>query len=46
MLKLDGDSEFFIQNLFSQHYAMAYGNVTEELIQLCKLLKIESIYQK
>jgi L-fucose isomerase len=46
MLKLDGDSEFFIQNLFSQHYAIAYGNVTAELIELCHLLKIETIYQK
>jgi L-fucose isomerase-like protein len=46
MLKLDGDSEFFIQNLYSQHYAIAYGDVTAELIELCKLLNIESKYQR
>jgi L-fucose isomerase-like protein len=40
---LDGDTEAFMQNLFSQHYAIAYGDVRAELVELCRLLDISVV---
>jgi len=38
---LDGKGDDVAQNLASQHYAIAYGDFREELLELCKLLSIE-----
>ena len=40
---LGSSAEHFMDNLFSQHYAIAYGNVTAPLKELCGLLNIEVI---
>ena len=40
---LDDDVEAFMQNISSQHYAIAYGDVREELVELCRLLDIEVV---
>jgi L-fucose isomerase-like protein len=40
---MDGDIAAFMQNISSQHYAIAYGNVLTELQQVGKLLDIEVI---
>ena len=40
---LEGDVGRFMQNLGSQHYAIAYGEVVEELVELCDLLGIEAV---
>jgi L-fucose isomerase-like protein len=37
---LDGSTEHFMANLFSQHYAIAYGDVRQELHELCRMLNI------
>ena len=42
-LKLDGDLDFFVQNLRSEYIHMAYGNLKEDLLEVCELLKIKSI---
>ncbi len=42
-LKLDGDLEFFVQNLRSEYIHMAYGDLSEDLLQTCELLGIEPI---
>ncbi len=39
-VELDGNTDAFVQNLFSQHYAIAYGDVRAELRELCRLLDI------
>jgi len=36
-VELEGDTDAFAQNLFSQHYAIAYGDVRAELRELCRL---------
>ena len=38
---LDGNGDDVAQNLASQHYAIAYGDFREELLELCELLSIE-----
>ncbi len=40
---MDGDPHAFMQAVSSQHYALAYGDVRNELETLCKLLDIEAI---
>ncbi len=40
---LDGDAHDFIGNLFSQHYAVVYGDVRRELEELCDLLSIRKV---
>ena len=39
-VELDGDTDAFMQNLFSQHYAITYGDVQAELGELCRILDI------
>ncbi len=39
-VRLDGDTDEFMQRLCSQHYAVAYGDVRAELRALCSLLDI------
>ncbi|MFW9984495.1 MAG: L-fucose/L-arabinose isomerase family protein [Candidatus Odinarchaeota archaeon] len=41
---LDGDPDLFIQHLRSNHMHMVYGDVVEELYDLCEILGIEPIY--
>jgi L-fucose isomerase-like protein len=44
MVDLQGSSpEHFMDNLFSQHYAIAYGSVLPELKEICGLLDIQLI---
>jgi len=40
---LDGSAKEFIYNLMSQHYAICYGDVKDELISLCQLLDIKPV---
>lgn len=40
---LDGSTADFMQHVPSQHYAIAYGDVREEIAILCRLLDIELI---
>ncbi|HID11816.1 MAG TPA: hypothetical protein EYP17_11040 [Candidatus Latescibacteria bacterium] len=40
---LDGDADDFIGNLFSQHYAVVYGDVRRELEELCDLLGVRKV---
>ena len=40
---LNGDLDHFLQNMASQHYSIVYDSITDELIELCKLLDIEII---
>jgi L-fucose isomerase-like protein len=42
-IALDGDVDAFIQSLFSQHYAIVYGNMKKELEEVCDLLSIRVI---
>jgi len=42
-IKLEGNPEAFIQNQRSEYTSMAYGNLREELLDLCYLLDIEPI---
>ena len=42
-VELDGDTDAFTQNLFSQHYAMAYGDMRAELRQLCRMSNISVV---
>jgi L-fucose isomerase-like protein len=42
-IELDGDTDAFMQNLFSQHYAIAYGDVRAELRELCRILHVEVV---
>ncbi len=42
-IALDGDVDDFMQHVPSQHYAIAYGDVREEIKVLCRLLDIEII---
>ncbi len=41
LVELDGDPDAFAQRVFSQHYAIAYGDCRQELIGLCELLDIQ-----
>ena len=40
---LDGDTRHFGQNMCSQHYAIAYDDVVEELEELCNLLNVRVV---
>jgi L-fucose isomerase-like protein len=42
-VELDGDTDVFVQNLFSQHYAIAYGDVRAALRELCWMLDITAL---
>ncbi len=42
-IALDGDVDAFIQNLFSQHYAIVYGDVKKEAEELCKVRGIRKV---
>jgi len=40
---LDGDTYHFGQHLMSQHYALVYSDIKNELLELCRLLDIKCI---
>lgn len=42
-LHLDGDLDEFVQNLRSEYIHMAYGDLTDDLVETCGLLGIEPI---
>jgi L-fucose isomerase-like protein len=42
-VELDDDSDTFMQNICSQHYAIVYGDVRQELKELCRLLAFTTI---
>ena len=41
--KEGGGVEHFIQNVFSQHYIISYGDNTTAMVDLCKILGVEVI---
>ncbi len=43
MVELDEDTDEFMQNICSQHYAIVYGDVRQELQELCRLLAISMV---
>jgi len=40
---IDGDTYHFGQHLMSQHYAIVYGDIKKELIDVCNLLNIKPV---
>ena len=40
---LDDDPRWFAQNIASNHYAMVFGDVKEQLLDLCHLLDIRTV---
>jgi L-fucose isomerase-like protein len=42
-VKLDGDPYHFGQHLMSQHYAIVYGDIKKDLLELCNLLDIRPV---
>ena len=40
---IDGSIDTLINTFPSQHYAICYGDITQELIDLCRILKIDYI---
>lgn len=42
-ITLDTDQEDFIEKLLANHYAIAYSDIKNELIEVCKILGIEVI---
>lgn len=42
-LHLDGDLDEFVQNLRSEYIHMAYGDLTSDLVETCRVLGIEPI---
>ena len=40
---IDGDPYHFGQHMMSQHYAVVYDNIKDELIEFCKLLDIRPV---
>ena len=42
-VKLEEPVNSFVDKIASQHTIIAYGDVTEEMTQLCKILKIRMI---
>jgi L-fucose isomerase-like protein len=40
---LDGSVDAFAQKVMSQHYIIAYGDVSTEIAELCALLGIETL---
>jgi L-fucose isomerase-like protein len=43
---LDGDTEDFAQHIMSQHYAVVYGDITQDLEEFCNLVPVEIIRVK
>ena len=39
--ELKGNIEYFIENILSQHYAVAYGDLRNELRDFCSLMNIK-----
>jgi L-fucose isomerase-like protein len=42
-VELDSDIDTFMQNMCSQHYAIVYGDVRQELRELCRLLAMTTV---
>ncbi|MCL5070150.1 MAG: hypothetical protein M1308_04535 [Actinobacteria bacterium] len=42
-IKLDSDIEYFLQNILAHHMHWVYGDFKDELIRICKILKIQDI---
>lgn len=42
-IKLNGDVDLFVQNQRSEYVSMCYGDLREELLDLCYLLEIEPL---
>jgi len=42
-VKMDGSAYHFGQHLMSQHYAIVYGDIKKELIEMCNLMNIRVI---
>ncbi len=42
-IKLDGDAERFVQNCRSNHMHMSYGDLKDELVEVCEILQIKPI---
>jgi L-fucose isomerase len=42
-VRIDGDPDYFIQHLRSNHIHMVYADLVEELLDLCEILGIEAI---
>jgi hypothetical protein len=42
-VKIDGSTHHFAEHLMSQHYAIVYGDIKDELLELCHLLNINPI---
>ncbi len=42
-VKLDGSPEKLIETMASQHFAICYGDVTESIEDLCRILNIEAV---
>ena len=42
-VSLEGSGEDFGQKIMSQHYAIVYGDIKQQLIELCKLLNIKPV---
>jgi len=42
-VRFDGDSDFFAQNMMSQHYSVLYGNCLQELLETYRLMDIEPV---
>jgi L-fucose isomerase len=42
-LRLDGDLDTFVQNLRSEYIHMAYGDLQEDLVEVCEMLGVEAI---
>ena len=40
---LDGNTKEFGINLLSQHYAVVYGDVEDDVLELCEIMEIKSI---
>jgi L-fucose isomerase-like protein len=45
-VELDCDLDSFAQNMGSHHYAIVYGDVTEDLKSFCRLKKIKVLQEK
>lgn len=42
-VEMDGDIDEFMQHLCSQHYAIVYGDVRQELTEFCRLASITPV---
>ena len=43
---LDGDCKLFAQQLPSQHYSIVYGDIREELLEVCEMMNIKPVEPK